>query len=41
MCPNCADTGYFCAVCLNADGNCICEEGPELMPCEDCPEEDE
>lgn len=35
-CQTCAGTGYVCDVCRNADGDCTCEEGPELVRCDDC-----
>lgn len=40
-CSDCNDTGYVCAECLEADGDCKCEEGPDLIPCENCPDEDD
>lgn len=36
-CATCDDTGYTCDVCLAPDGQCECTEGPELVPCTDCP----
>lgn len=39
-CSTCAYTGYVCDVCREADGNCTCEDGPELVECDDCQEGD-
>lgn len=38
-CSNCNDTGYICDGCSHADGDCICEDGPELVPCAECSED--
>lgn len=35
-CMTCLDTGYVCQVCEAADDECMCEDGPELVPCSDC-----
>ena len=35
-CATCSDTGYVCDHCGNADGECTCEDGPELVDCPDC-----
>lgn len=35
-CETCDGTGYTCTECANADGNCTCEDGPELTSCDDC-----
>lgn len=35
-CSTCKDTGYVCAECHHADGECTCEDGPELVSCEEC-----
>lgn len=32
-CVTCDGTGYICKVCEFADGNCVCENGPEQVPC--------
>lgn len=32
-CVTCDGTGYICKVCEFADGNCVCENGPDLVPC--------
>ncbi len=38
-CEACRDTGQFCINCLHADGDCVCEDGPLLESCDQCPEE--
>ena len=38
-CATCNDTGYVCDVCRHADGDCTCEDGPELVPCDECTED--
>jgi hypothetical protein len=40
-CPTCLDTGYVCLECGEADGECTCDEGPDLTRCEDCAPEEE
>lgn len=35
-CEMCADTGYTCAECGEADGECLCDDGPDLVRCTDC-----
>jgi hypothetical protein len=35
-CDKCDDTGYYCENCLHADGDCICEDGPDLVLCDEC-----
>lgn len=35
-CDTCLDTGSVCENCDHADGDCICEDGPELTGCPDC-----
>lgn len=37
-CPTCHDTGYICADCDEADGECECDDGPELIDCPTCNE---
>lgn len=37
-CRTCEDTGYVCDECREAAGNCTCEDGPQLVVCDDCPE---
>jgi hypothetical protein len=39
-CETCNDTGYVCEICDEADGNCTCPDGPSLVRCDDCPEEE-
>lgn len=40
-CEVCQGAGYICEVCNHADGDCTCEDGPELVPCADCPPQEE
>lgn len=35
-CPDCNGTGQVCELCGNADGDCLCEDGPELRDCDAC-----
>jgi len=35
-CSTCHSTGYVCAQCNEADGDCTCSDGPDLVPCPDC-----
>lgn len=35
-CATCNDTGQVCDLCRHADGDCICEDGPELVGCDQC-----
>lgn len=32
-CDVCNDTGYVCEECGNADGECACDDGPDLVRC--------
>lgn len=32
-CDVCGGTGYICENCNAIDGECTCEDGPELVPC--------
>lgn len=35
-CATCDGTGYVCDVCREADGECTCEDGPEVIKCDSC-----
>lgn len=35
-CQTCKDTGYVCDVCREADGDCTCDDGPDLVACDLC-----
>lgn len=32
-CPICLGMGYICKNCRNPDGECTCEDGPDLIQC--------
>lgn len=40
-CENCDNTGSICEVCKEADGECTCVDGPELINCPDCEDDEE
>lgn len=35
-CLKCDGTGYVCANCDEADGQCTCDDGPEEVRCDEC-----
>lgn len=40
-CTVCNDNDYVCEHCERADGDCICPDGPALVRCTECPDEDD
>ena len=35
-CSMCDGMEAICEICCRADGDCICSDGPELVPCPKC-----
>lgn len=36
QCLECDGIGYVCSYCGYPDKDCICEDGPEVVPCSWC-----